>query len=86
MLLAGVVGRPGDQGARERLVAQSGPPPELDDPVAIVDPLDVHPLLCGRVDVIARTDLVVLRREAQRVDELLSRPRERLRVDLLVHL
>jgi hypothetical protein len=84
-LLASVVGRPGDQRARERLVAASRPSPDLDDAVAVVDALDVHPLLSGRVDVLARADLVVLGREAQRVDERLRRLRQWPRVDVAVH-
>ena len=68
-LAGGVVGLAGDQRAGQGLVAALRGATDAHEPGAVVNRLDGHPLLGCRVDEIARRDLVLLRREAQRVDE-----------------
>lgn len=71
--------RTGDQRPRKRLAAPGRPSSDLEDPLAVVDPLDGYALLGRRVDIVARTNLVILRREAQRVNQRSGRLRQRPR-------
>src|SRR3954452_11354956 len=80
-LRAGVVRCAGNQRPRKGLRGAVGRAADLDDALAVVDSLDADALLRGRVDVVAGPDLVLLRREPQRLDRRARRRRQRSRPD-----